>query len=76
MVAYVQEVGRLITLFQNCQLQQVSQDDNSYTDVLANLASAIKLGEARTIMVDYLSSPSVELLNTEHEAMCAEMGPS
>lgn len=43
---------------------------------MANLASVIKPGEARTIMVDYLSGPSVEPLNIEHEAMCVEMGPS
>ena len=36
----------------------------------------MKSGEARTIMVDYLSSPSVEPLITKYEAMCVEMSPS
>ena len=40
---------------------------------MANLASAIKSGEPRTIMVDYLIGPSII---TEYETICVEMGPS
>lgn len=76
MIAYVEEVIRLLALFQDCWLQQVSRDDNSHADALANMASAMKSGEARTIMVDYLSGPSMEPLIIEYEAMCVEMGPS
>ena len=36
----------------------------------------MKSREAMTIMVDYLSGPSVEPLITEYEAMCMEIGPS
>ena len=43
---------------------------------MGNLASAIQPGKARTIMVDYLSGPSIEPLTTEREAMCVDMGPS
>ena len=53
MSAYAKEVSRLVALFQNCQLYQVSREDNSHADALANLASAIQPGKARTIMVDY-----------------------
>lgn len=76
MMAYAKEVVRLLALFQDCRLQQVSRDDNSHTDALANLASAIKSEEVRIIMVDYLSVPSVEPQITEYEAMCVERGLS
>ena len=69
MSAYAKEVIRLSALFQNCRLLQVSRDDNSHADALANLASAVQPGKARTIMVDYLSGPSIEPLTTEREAM-------
>ena len=43
---------------------------------MAKLASAMKSGETRTIMVNYLSGLSMEPLITEYEAMCEKMGPS
>ena len=76
MIAYVKEVVKLLACFQNCRLQQVGRDDNSHADASANLASVMKSGEARTIMLDYLSGLSTEPLITEYEAMCVEMGPS
>ena len=76
MLAYAKEVIRLSALFQNCRLLQVSRDDNSHADALANLSSAVQPGKARTIMVDYLSGPSNEPLTIEREAMCVDMGPS
>ena len=64
MSAYTKEVSRLVALFQNCRLHQVSRDDNNHADALANLASAMKPGETKMIMVDYLSGPSIEPLKS------------
>ena len=75
MSAYAKEVNKLVALFHNYRLHQVSRDENSHTDALANLASAIQPRKARTIMVEYLSGPSSEPQTTEREAMCVDMGP-
>ncbi|GMP74000.1 hypothetical protein CsSME_00031541 [Camellia sinensis var. sinensis] len=76
MSAYAKEVIRLAALFRNCRLLQVSRDDSSHVDALANLASSIQTGKTRTIMIDYLSGPSIEPPITEQEAMCVDLGPS
>ncbi|XP_028058314.1 uncharacterized protein LOC114262149 [Camellia sinensis] len=76
MIDYVKEVVRLLAMFQDCRLQQASRDDNSHANASANLASTMKSGVTRTIMVNYLSGPSMEPLITEYEAMYVEMGPS
>lgn len=76
MSAYAKEVIRLAALFRNCRLLQVSRDDNNHADALANLASSMQTGKTRTIMIDYLSSPSIEQPITEQEAMCVDLGPS
>ena len=65
MSAYAKEVIRLASLFRNCRLLQVSRDDNNHADALASLASSIQTGKTRTIMIDYLSSPSIEQLIAE-----------
>lgn len=64
-MAYAKVVIKLLAQFRSCRLQQVCRDDNSHVDALANLASSIKSDSPRTIIVDYLSSPSVEPLITE-----------
>ena len=76
MSAYAKEVIRLTALFQNCRLLQVSRDDNTHADALANLASSIHTGKTSTIMIDYMSGPSIEPENTEQQAKCVDMGPS
>ena len=65
MSAYAKEVIRLAELFQNCRLLQVSRDDNSHADALANLASSMQTGKTRTIMIDYMSGPSIEPQNAK-----------
>ena len=75
-LAYAKEVIRLAALFQKCRLLQVNRDDNSHANALANLASAVQPGKAKTIMIDYLSGPSITPVTTEHEAMSVDMGPS
>ena len=76
MSAYAKEVIRLADQFQNCRLLQVSRDDNTHADALANLASSMQTGKTRTIMIDFMSGSSIELESTEQEAMCVDKGPS
>ncbi|GMP26675.1 hypothetical protein CsSME_00003020 [Camellia sinensis var. sinensis] len=76
MSAYAKEVVRLAALFQNCRLLQVSRDDDTHANALANLASSIQTGKTRTIMIDYMSAPSIDKQSTKQEAMCVDLGPS
>ena len=61
MAQYLENVRKQLEAFQTYTLTQVSQADNAYANVLAGLGSAFDHQLKRSILVEYLDKPSIEV---------------
>ena len=52
-----------------------SAESNSHADALANLASVVEAGNKRTVEVETLEKPSIEL-QPPRQVLCLDFGPS
>ena len=75
MVAYLAHVKQLISQFERTEVKQIGRESNSHADALANLASAVKAKNKRTVEVETLEKPSIELQPTR-QVLCVDLGPS
>ena len=60
MVAYLQEVQRLLGTFETFELNQIPRAQNSHADALAHLASAQDTDCTESIPVEFLPKPSTK----------------
>ncbi|XXG42686.1 hypothetical protein AAC387_Pa01g2905 [Persea americana] len=61
MEAYLAHTKDLLSQFKRTEIRQVGRESNSHADALPNLASAVEAGNRRTIEVETLREPSIEL---------------
>ncbi|XXG83702.1 hypothetical protein AAC387_Pa10g1395 [Persea americana] len=61
MAAYLAHTKELLSQFEKAEIRQVGRESNSYADALANLASAVEAGNRKTVEVETLREPSIEL---------------
>ena len=68
---YLAVAKNLLTVFKAVKIEQVGRDLNSHVDALANLSSVFEGEAGRTIAIDIISAPNLEmpqelvLVNTE-----------
>ncbi|KAJ8639949.1 hypothetical protein MRB53_016643 [Persea americana] len=75
MEAYLARAKELLSQFQRAEVQQIGRESNSHADALASLASAVEAGNKRTVEVETLEKPSIEL-QSPRQLMCVDIGPS
>ena len=56
---YLKKAKKLKESFFESNIQQISREENSHTDALANLGSAIQVTEPKYIPIIYLKWPTV-----------------
>ena len=61
MAAYLDEVKRLTQKIKRFTIQQIPREENRKADALANLASAFDFISDRSIPLEFLSKPSIEV---------------
>ncbi|XXG49634.1 hypothetical protein AAC387_Pa02g3763 [Persea americana] len=61
MAAYLAHVKQLLPQFDRVEVKQIDRDSNSHADALINLAFAVEVGRKRTVEVEMLEKPSIEL---------------
>ncbi|KAM1244767.1 hypothetical protein ACFX2I_036040 [Malus domestica] len=61
MAQYLEKVRRQLEAFQTYTLTQVPRADNAHADALAGLGSALDHQFKRSIPVEYLDKPSIEM---------------
>ena len=61
MAAYLARARGLLSQFERAEVRQIGRECNSHADALASLASAVEAGERRTIEVETLQEPSIDL---------------
>ena len=61
MAAYLTHAKQLLSQFERAEVKQIDRESNSLADAFANLASAVEAGNKRTIKVETLEKPSIEL---------------
>ena len=61
MAAYLTLAKKLVSQFERAKVKQIGRESNSHVDALANLASAVEAGNKRTVEVETLEKPSIEL---------------
>ena len=59
MAAYMKTANSLLAKFDHHELNQITRDQNTHTDALACLASAINSKVKRTIEVEFIPEPSI-----------------
>ncbi|XP_058106923.1 uncharacterized protein LOC131250658 [Magnolia sinica] len=67
MIAYLDEVRKLIERYWSCTIHQISKVENSWADALAKLASATDGKISRIIPVEFIEHPSID--QTEKQAV-------
>ncbi|KAJ8624792.1 hypothetical protein MRB53_033322 [Persea americana] len=75
MAAYLSHAKRLLSELERAEVQQISRESNSYADALANLASIVEASNRRTVEVETLQEPSIEL-QRPRQLMCVDLSPS
>ncbi|XXG47631.1 hypothetical protein AAC387_Pa02g2245 [Persea americana] len=75
MAAYLARAKELLSQFERAEVQQIDKESNSHANALASLASAIEAGNKRTVEVETLQEPSIEL-QPPRQLMCIDLGPS
>ncbi|XXG78142.1 hypothetical protein AAC387_Pa08g2147 [Persea americana] len=75
MAAYLAHARGLLSQFERAEVRQIGRESNSHADALASLASAVEAGEKRTIEVETLQEPSIDL-QQPRQLMCLDLGPS
>ncbi|XXG82190.1 hypothetical protein AAC387_Pa10g0189 [Persea americana] len=75
MAAYLAYAKGLLSEFERAEVQQISKESNSHADALASLASAVEAGNKRTVEVETLQEPSIEL-QRPRQLMYVDLGPS
>ncbi|XXG46965.1 hypothetical protein AAC387_Pa02g1687 [Persea americana] len=75
MAAYLAHARGLLSQFERAEVRQIDRESNSHADALASLASAVEAGEKRTIEVETLREPSINL-QQPRQLMCLDLGPS
>ena len=75
MATYLAHAKQLLSQFERVEVKQIDRDSNSHADVLANLASAVKAGNKRTVKVETLERPSIEL-QLPRQVMCIDLDSS
>lgn len=75
MVAYLAHTKELLSQFEKAEIRQVGRESNFHADALASLASAIEAGNRRTVEVETLREPSIELQRSR-QLMCLDLGQS
>ena len=73
--AYLVHAKQLLSQFERVEVKQIGRDSNSHTDHLANPASAVEAGNKRTVEVETLEKPSIEL-QPPRQVMCVDLSPS
>ncbi|KAM1728016.1 hypothetical protein TB2_018122 [Malus domestica] len=61
MAQYLEKVRQQLEAFQTYTLTQVPRADNAHVDALAGLGSALNYQFKRSILVEYLDKPSIEM---------------
>ena len=75
MAAYLARARGLLSQFERAEVRQIGRESNSHADALASLASAVEAGNKRTIEVETLWEPSIDL-QQPRQLMCLDIGPS
>ena len=75
MAAYLAHTKELLSQFEKAKVRQVGRKSNSHADALASLASAVEAGNKRTVEVEKLQEPSIEL-QRPRQLMCVDLGSS
>ncbi|XXG88794.1 hypothetical protein AAC387_Pa12g0960 [Persea americana] len=75
MAAYLACARGLLSQFERTEVRQIGRESNSHADALASLASAVEAGNKRTIEVETLREPSIDL-QRPRQLMCLDLGPS
>ena len=68
MVAYLDEVKNMWMKIKDFKICQIPKEENKKTDALANLASAFDLISDKSIPLEFLPNPSVEVAKTVYQA--------
>ncbi|XXG82606.1 hypothetical protein AAC387_Pa10g0517 [Persea americana] len=61
MAAYLAHAKELLSRFERAEIRQIGRESNSHADALASLALAVEVGNKRTVEVETLQEPSIEL---------------
>ena len=64
MVAYLNEVKAMSTKIKDFKIRQILREENKKVDALANLASAFKFISNKSIPLEFLPSPSIDIAKT------------
>ena len=59
MTAYLKKATELKEDFNEIKIQQISREENSHVDALANLGSVVQVTEQKCIPIIYLKWPTV-----------------
>ncbi|GFZ05232.1 hypothetical protein Acr_17g0008040 [Actinidia rufa] len=68
MMAYVDEVKTMATKIQNVRISQIPKKENKKADALANLVSTFDLISDRSISLELLPNPSIEVAKPIYQA--------
>ena len=61
MASYLAHAKELLSRFERTEIRQVGRESNSHADALTSLASAVEASNRRTVEVETLCKPSIEL---------------
>ena len=61
MASYLAQAKQMLSSFKKAEMVQVGRELNSHADALANLASAMEAEKRRTMKVEILDSPSIDI---------------
>ena len=75
MAAYLTHAKQLISQIERAEVKQIGRESNSHADAIANLASALEVENKRTVGVETLEKPSIEL-HALQQVMCIDLDPS
>ena len=75
MAAYLARAKEVLSRFQRAEVQQISRESNSHTDALVSLAPVVEAESKRTVEVETLEKPRIEL-QPPRQLMCVDLGPS
>ncbi|XXG69133.1 hypothetical protein AAC387_Pa06g2072 [Persea americana] len=75
MAAYLAHAKGLLSEFERAEVQQIGRESNSHADALSSLASTVEAGNRRTVEVETLQEPSIEL-QRPRQLMCVDLCPS
>ena len=73
MVAYLDEVKTMLGKIKDFRIRQIPKEENKKADALANLASAFYFISDRSIPLEFLTNPSIEVAKSVYQI---EIGPT